>query len=47
MGYNSQTKMKTKIFVILALLAVGIAFTACEEKNSTSGHYTYYDAPAR
>ena len=39
--------MKTKIFVILALVAVGIAFAACEGKNHTSGHTAYYDAPAQ
>lgn len=39
--------MKKMILVALTLMAVGMMFTSCEESNSTSGHYSYYDAPAR
>lgn len=43
MGVNT---MKKAILVLLTLMAVGMVFTACEDNNSTSGHYSYYDAPA-
>lgn len=48
MGYNWQLrKMKTKVLVVLALMALSMVFTACEGSNHTSSHSTYYDAPAR
>ncbi len=39
--------MKKYVFVALTLMTLGVVFTACEKSNSTSGHYSYYDAPAR
>ena len=38
--------MKKIIFVAIALFTLALAFTSCEEKNSTSGHVSYYSAPA-
>ena len=39
--------MKKYVLIALTLMTVGMVFSACEESNSTSGHYSYYDAPAR
>ena len=39
--------MKKYFLIAITLMAVGMTFVACEESNSTSGHYSYYDAPAR
>ena len=38
--------MKKYVFIALSLMAFGMVFTACEKSNSTTGHYSYYDAPA-
>lgn len=39
--------MKKYVVIALTLMTVGMVFSGCEEKNSTSGHYSYYDAPAQ
>ena len=39
--------MKKYMFIVLTLMTLGMVFSACEKKNSTSGHYSYYDAPAQ